>query len=219
MNRANVLSLNVSSAHYNSNSSLLSTPSISMQVYFNITIGLHSCPDDEDEEDDVVQVFVRPVGYNESSIIKVHSRCRCHCGPDWHCHDDTTHQSTCGEVTPDTDRNNQDLNNRDMHTHTPDLDPEHTPTRPHTHGPEWSRQCRAEGSGVDCNGRGVCVCGKCVCERNSLGTVYGQYCQMDDYSCPYQHGLLCGGNTHTHTIQDCRFRILRAKSYSLTHTV
>uniref|UniRef100_A0A8K9V9G1 Integrin beta n=1 Tax=Oncorhynchus mykiss TaxID=8022 RepID=A0A8K9V9G1_ONCMY len=165
MNRANVLRLNVSSAHSNSNSSLLSTHSISMQVYFNITIGLHSCPDDDD--DDVVQVFVRPVGYNESSIIKVHSRCRCHCGPDWHCHDDTTHQSTC--------------------------DPEHTPTRPHTHGPEWSRQCRAEGSGVDCNGRGVCVCGKCVCERNSLGTVYGQYCQMDDYSCPYQHGLLCGG--------------------------
>ncbi|XP_070292490.1 integrin beta-8 [Salvelinus sp. IW2-2015] len=162
-------------------------------VYFNITIGLHSCPDDDDDVDDVVQVFVRPVGYNESTIIKVHSRCRCHCGPDWHCHDDTTHQSTCGEVTPDTDRNNQDLNNRDMHTHTPDLDPEHTPTRPHTHGPEWSRQCRAEGSGVDCNGRGVCVCGKCVCERNSLGTVYGQYCQMDDYSCPYQHGLLCGG--------------------------
>nr|XP_029502081.1 integrin beta-8-like isoform X1 [Oncorhynchus nerka] len=208
-------------------------------VYFNITIGLHSCPDDDD--DDVVQVFVRPVGYNESSIIKVHSQCRCHCGPDWHCHDDTTHQSTCGEVTPDTDGNNQDMNNRDMHTHTPDLDPEHTPTRPHTHtpdldpehtptrphthtpdldpehtptrphthgpdldpehtptrphthGPEWSRQCRAEGSGVDCNGRGVCVCGKCVCERNSLGTVYGQYCQMDDYSCPYQHGLLCGG--------------------------
>ncbi|CAB1320655.1 unnamed protein product [Coregonus sp. 'balchen'] len=144
------------------------------KVYFNITIGLHSCPDDHDDEDDVVQVFVRPVGYNESAIIKVHSRCRCHCGPDWRCHDDTTHQSTCGEDTPDTDHNNQDLNNPDMHTRTPDLDPEHTPTHPHTHGPAWSWQCREGGSGVDCNGRGVCVCGKCVCERNSLGT--GEVC-------------------------------------------
>uniref|UniRef100_A0AAZ3NQ25 Integrin beta n=1 Tax=Oncorhynchus tshawytscha TaxID=74940 RepID=A0AAZ3NQ25_ONCTS len=124
---------------------------INMQVYFNITIGLLSCPDDDDE-DDVVQVFVRPVGYNESVVIKVRSRCRCR-----RCHDDATHQSSCGEDTPDTDHNNQGA------------------------------------SEVDCSGRGVCVCERCVCERNSLGTVYGTYCQMDDYSCPYQREILCGG--------------------------
>ncbi|XP_071231044.1 integrin beta-8-like isoform X1 [Salvelinus alpinus] len=157
-------------------------------VYFNITIGLLSCPDDDDE-DDVVQVFVRPVGYNESAVINVRSRCRCH-----RCHDDIAHQSSCGEDTPDTDHNNQEVkththlsHTHTSHTHTPELDLEHT------HSQQRSRQCGAAASGLDCSGRGVCVCERCVCERNSLGTVYGTYCQMDDYSCPYQHELLCGG--------------------------
>uniref|UniRef100_A0A4W6EWR2 Integrin beta n=1 Tax=Lates calcarifer TaxID=8187 RepID=A0A4W6EWR2_LATCA len=51
----------------------------------------------------------------------------------------------------------------------------------------------ADGSDVDCSGRGVCECGRCVCEQNRLGTVYGKYCEIDDFSCPYEGGLMCGG--------------------------
>uniref|UniRef100_A0AAZ3R4N0 Integrin beta n=1 Tax=Oncorhynchus tshawytscha TaxID=74940 RepID=A0AAZ3R4N0_ONCTS len=115
-----------------------------------------------------------------------------------HTHTYTTltiiNMSSCGEDTPDTDHNNQGVNTHThlshaltSHTHTPELNLEHT------HSQEGPRQCGAEASEVDCSGRGVCVCERCVCERNSLGTVYGTYCQMDDYSCPYQREILCGG--------------------------
>uniref|UniRef100_A0A3P8XDH8 Integrin beta n=1 Tax=Esox lucius TaxID=8010 RepID=A0A3P8XDH8_ESOLU len=142
----------------------------STQVYFNVAIGLRSCPDDGDE-DDAVLVFVRPVGYNESTVVKVRSRCRCHCGPDRSCHDDTTEQQSKCQADA-ADRN---------HSHKDTL-----PSEGQLH-------CRPDGSGVDCSGRGECVCGRCVCERHSLGTTYGRYCEMDDYSCPYHQGKLCGG--------------------------
>uniref|UniRef100_A0A667Y754 Integrin beta n=1 Tax=Myripristis murdjan TaxID=586833 RepID=A0A667Y754_9TELE len=136
------------------------------KVYFNITIGLRSCPDDGEDED--VSVEVRPVGYNESTVVRVRSRCRCSCGPAGLCHDSA--QSACSEtphkaalgLNKDSDRNSES-------------------------------NCRAGGSDVDCSGRGVCECGKCVCEHSRLGAVYGQYCEKDDFSCPYEEGLVCGG--------------------------
>uniref|UniRef100_A0A8D0D7E2 Integrin beta n=1 Tax=Sander lucioperca TaxID=283035 RepID=A0A8D0D7E2_SANLU len=121
-------------------------------VYFNITIGMRSCPDDGEDED--VTVLVRPVGYNESTIVRIHSKCRCSCGPMRHCNDDS--QSPC--------KGTQDSSNQE-----------------------------GDGSDVDCSGRGVCECGRCVCEQTRLGTVYGKYCEIDDFSCPYEGGLLCGG--------------------------
>ncbi|KYO26781.1 integrin beta-8 isoform A [Alligator mississippiensis] len=30
--------------------------------------------------------------------------------------------------------------------------------------------------------------------QNKLGKVYGKYCEMDNFSCPYHHGILCAGN-------------------------
>ncbi|XP_008330251.1 integrin beta-8 [Cynoglossus semilaevis] len=141
-------------------------------VYFNVTIGLHSCPDDGENED--VRVIVRPVGYNETSVIRIHSRCSCSCGPTRRCWDNN--QSLC-TGTQDGSR----LEQRQEHGLIKD-----SATR--------SKQtCRAEGSDVDCSGRGECDCGRCVCEQSTLGTVYGKYCEKDDFSCPYERGLLCGG--------------------------
>ncbi|XP_054618802.1 integrin beta-8 isoform X3 [Dunckerocampus dactyliophorus] len=138
-------------------------------VYFNVTIGLFSCPDhDADEE---IKVMVRPVGYNESTTVRVRSKCHCSCGSTGRCHD--SDQSPCTGAT----------------------DGAGLEQRPHQglvmNESKWD--CRADGSNVDCSGRGVCECGRCVCEQSRLGTVYGKYCQMDDFSCPYNGGLLCGG--------------------------
>ncbi|KAF3707545.1 Integrin beta-8 Precursor [Channa argus] len=140
-------------------------------VYFNITIGLHACPDNGEDED--IKVMVHPVGYNESTIVRIHSKCQCHCGPTRRCQDD---QSPCRE-TP----------NRSNHEQRPVLGL----IKDSSNDSNWS--CRAEGSDVDCSGRGECECGSCVCEQSRLGTVYGKYCEIDDFSCPYKGGLLCGG--------------------------
>ncbi|KAG7501244.1 hypothetical protein JOB18_043641 [Solea senegalensis] len=138
-------------------------------VYFNITVGLHSCPDDGEDED--VKVMVRPVGYNESTVVRIRSKCRCGCGPTRRCHDDN--QSTCTGTRDQEQKPNHGLLN-DSNRET-----------------NW--KCRAEGSDVDCSGRGECVCGRCVCEQSRLGTVYGKYCERDSFSCPYEGGVLCAG--------------------------
>uniref|UniRef100_A0AAY4DAI3 Integrin beta-like protein 1 n=1 Tax=Denticeps clupeoides TaxID=299321 RepID=A0AAY4DAI3_9TELE len=65
------------------------------------------------------------------------------------------------------------------------------------------RQCQAEGSGTVCSGRGSCVCGMCVCHHGNLGAVYGKFCELDDFSCPYQDGLLCGGRGQC-VLGECR---------------
>ncbi|XP_056255617.1 integrin beta-8 [Seriola aureovittata] len=141
-------------------------------VYFNITIGLHSCPDDGEDED--VRVMVRPVGYNESTVIRIHSKCRCRCGSTRRCHDDS--QSPCTGT-----QNGANQQQRQDHGLINDSNRDSN----------W--KCRADGSDVDCSGRGMCECGKCVCDQSRLGTVYGKYCERDDFSCPYEGGLPCGG--------------------------
>lgn len=126
-------------------------------VYFNITIGMRSCPDDGKDED--IEVMVRPVGYNESTVVRIHSRCGCSCESAGHCHE--SNQPFCEE----TNQEQKDL----------------------------TLTCRADGSDRICSGRGVCECGRCVCDQSRLGTVYGKYCEKDDFSCPYYSGLMCGG--------------------------
>ncbi|RVE66964.1 hypothetical protein OJAV_G00112610 [Oryzias javanicus] len=133
-------------------------------VYFNITIGQHSCADDGRDED--VRVIVRPVGYNESTVVRIRSKCHCSCGATGHCHEDE--QLPCQGIQ-DGANLEQDLN----------ADP--------------SRSCRATGAEVDCSGRGMCVCGRCVCDQARLGTVQGKYCEIDDFSCPYKGELICAG--------------------------
>ncbi|KAM3595753.1 uncharacterized protein V6R79_002292 [Siganus canaliculatus] len=139
-------------------------------VYFNITIGMSSCPDTGEDED--VTVMVRPVGYNESTVVRIHSKCRCSCGSAKSCSDDI--QASCSGI-----RENSDRGQRPSHGLNKDSSED--------------SNCRADGSDVDCSGRGVCECGRCVCEPSRLGAVYGKYCEIDDFSCPYEAGLSCGG--------------------------
>ncbi|XP_051927792.1 integrin beta-8 isoform X1 [Hippocampus zosterae] len=135
-------------------------------VYFNITIGLHSCPDHGADED--IQVMVRPVGYNESTTVRIHSKCQCSCGSTRRCHE--SGRSLCAGTI-----------------HGPGW--EQNPHRGFVNESNWI--CRAEGAQVDCSGRGVCECGRCTCEHSRLGTIYGKYCESDDFSCSYRDGLLC----------------------------
>ncbi|XP_038144774.1 integrin beta-8 isoform X2 [Cyprinodon tularosa] len=141
-------------------------------VYFNITVGQLSCADDGEDED--VTMLVRPLGYNESTLIRIHSKCRCQCGPTGRC--DGNDQSPCRPNQPGV-KQEPKPNHGNMEDSSSD---------PNIH-------CKAHGSNVNCSRRGVCECGKCVCEQSRLGMVYGKYCEKDDFSCPYEGGLPCGG--------------------------
>lgn len=147
-----------------------------IQVYFNITIGLRSCPDNGEDED--ITVLVRPAGYNESTVVRIHSKCRCNCGPAKLCNDDS--QSPCSGI--------HDIPNQERR-------PDHGLQKDSNR--DLNRDCRLDGSDVDCSGRGVCDCGRCACEQSRLGVIYGNYCEKDDFSCPYEQGLMCGGEGAT----------------------
>ncbi|XP_033831376.1 integrin beta-8 [Periophthalmus magnuspinnatus] len=128
-------------------------------VYFNITVGMRSCPDNGEDED--ISVTVRPVGYNESSVIRIHSKCGCRCESAGLCHNS-------GQACEETGQEQRDSS--------------------------LNQSCQSAGSDLMCSGRGVCECGRCVCDQNRLGTIYGKYCEKDDFSCPYFRGLMCGGH-------------------------
>ncbi|TRY72896.1 hypothetical protein DNTS_021711 [Danionella cerebrum] len=123
---------------------------VSNQVYFQLTVGMLSCPEGD------VLMSVRPVGFNESLSVRIRPLCGCSCK---HCQE-TPDRSSCSNNTL----------------------------------PESTDTCRAQRNAAVCSGRGTCRCGTCVCDSSRLGNIYGSFCEMDDFSCPYERGMVCGGN-------------------------
>lgn len=54
--------------------------------------------------------------------------------------------------------------------------------------------CKESPGHPSCSGRGDCYCGHCVCHLSPYGSIYGPYCQCDNFSCLRHKGLLCGDN-------------------------
>nr|XP_045003486.1 integrin beta-6 isoform X1 [Jaculus jaculus] len=54
--------------------------------------------------------------------------------------------------------------------------------------------CKETPDHLSCSGRGDCYCGQCICHLSPYGSIYGSYCQCDNFSCLRHRGLLCGDN-------------------------
>nr|XP_025960800.1 integrin beta-8 isoform X4 [Dromaius novaehollandiae] len=138
------------------------------EVLFNVSVTMRGCHTTGGRK----YVILKPIGFNETTIINVHKNCACQCG------DSAKHKRVCADETSpfgeqshcsDTNCNS----NREILS---------------------SERCRRHQDQPICSGQGDCVDGKCFCYKNKLGKVYGKYCEMDDFSCPYHHGNLCSGN-------------------------
>ncbi|RXM32124.1 Integrin beta-8 [Acipenser ruthenus] len=139
------------------------------KVLFNIKVGMQECHGLGDE----AYIFLKPFGFNETTKVRLQSQCSCRCGsPAEH-----TPGKCLDEVTP-PDCENCRCNHMEK---TKD-------------GQLLLRNCQADQMQPVCSGRGLCLCGKCLCDQSSLGRIYGEYCEMDGFSCPYYQGLLCGGH-------------------------
>ncbi|XP_040147677.1 integrin beta-8 isoform X3 [Ictidomys tridecemlineatus] len=138
------------------------------KVLFNVTVTMKKC----DVTGGKNYAKIKPIGFNETTKIHIHRRCSCQCedhrGPKGKCEDETFLDSKC-------------LQCDESKCH---FDEDAFP----------SESCRLHKDQPVCSGRGVCICGKCVCHKIKLGKVYGKYCEKDDFSCPYHHGNLCAGH-------------------------
>ncbi|XP_044149121.1 integrin beta-8 [Bufo gargarizans] len=138
------------------------------KVLFNVSVTMDSC----DVEGGHNYIILKPIGFNETAKIKIHRSCTCQCN------NPLRHKDKCvTEVHPDcpgvpcTDSNCSSGEKESQ-----------------------SENCNQSPSDSECSGRGTCLCGKCYCSKTKLGKIYGKYCEMDNFSCPYNLGKLCSGN-------------------------
>ncbi|XP_074196927.1 integrin beta-8 isoform X4 [Rhinolophus sinicus] len=138
------------------------------QVLFNVTVIMERC----DVTRGKSYAVIKPIGFNETTKIHIHKNCSCQCedssGPKRKCVDETFLDSKCFQCDENKCHFDEDQFS--------------------------SESCKSHEDQPVCSGRGVCICGKCLCHRIKLGKVYGKYCEKDDFSCPYHHGNLCAGH-------------------------
>ncbi|RMC05095.1 hypothetical protein DUI87_18277 [Hirundo rustica rustica] len=134
------------------------------QVLFNVSVTMKGCHTTGGRK----YAILKPIGFNETAIVNVQQSCACQYG------DSTGHKRVWADETSDSRQSqcsgNNCSSNRD--------------TLP-------SEKCRQHQDQPICSGQGNCIDGKCFCYKNKLGKVYGKYCEMDDFSCPYHQGNLC----------------------------
>ncbi|XP_068944845.1 integrin beta-8 isoform X2 [Petaurus breviceps papuanus] len=138
------------------------------EVLFNITVTMDGCEGAGGKS----YAIIKPIGFNESTKVHIYRNCSCQCdfgrNPKRKCVDETLLGPTCPQCDGDKCHFDGDKSHLDS--------------------------CKAQKNQPICSGQGVCICGKCFCHKTKLGKVYGKYCEMDDFSCPYHHGNLCAGH-------------------------
>ncbi|XP_041494839.1 integrin beta-8 isoform X2 [Microtus oregoni] len=137
------------------------------EVLFNVTVVMTIC----DVTGGKNYAIIKPIGFNESTTVHIHKSCNCQCE---HC---KGCEGQCAESALDP----KCPQCHDSRCH---FDEDQLP----------SETCKLQEDQPVCSGRGVCVCGKCLCDKTKLGRVYGRYCEKDDFSCPYHHGNVCAGH-------------------------
>ncbi|XP_064531546.1 integrin beta-8 isoform X2 [Pseudopipra pipra] len=138
------------------------------QVLFNVSVTMQGCHTTGGRK----YAILKPIGFNETAVVNVQRSCACQYG------DSTNHKRVWADETSDSKQSHCSDNNCSSNRED---------TLP-------SERCRQHQDQPICSGQGNCIDGKCFCYKNKLGKVYGKYCEMDDFSCPYHQGSLCSGN-------------------------
>ncbi|NXA15930.1 ITB8 protein, partial [Sapayoa aenigma] len=138
------------------------------EVLFSVSVTMKGCHTTGGRK----YAILKPIGFNETTIVNVQQSCACQSG------DSTRHKKVWTDEASGS---------KQSHCSDNDCSSDREDTLS-------SERCRRHPEQPICSGQGNCVGGKCFCYKNKLGKVYGKYCEMDDFSCPYHHGNLCSGN-------------------------
>ncbi|XP_059115137.1 integrin beta-6 isoform X2 [Peromyscus eremicus] len=136
---------------------------------FNVTVSISNCEKSR-------TLTIKPVGLGDTLEILVSAECDCACQGEVEANSSKCHHGNgsfqCGVCV---------------------CNPGHM--GPHCECGEdivSTDSCRESPGQPSCSGRGDCYCGQCVCHLSPYGSIYGPYCQCDNFSCLRHKGLLCG---------------------------
>uniref|UniRef100_A0A8C4N9P7 Integrin beta n=1 Tax=Eptatretus burgeri TaxID=7764 RepID=A0A8C4N9P7_EPTBU len=138
------------------------------QATFNVAVEAKSCRGSDQDR----QFNIKPVGFLDTLLVKVHVNCECSCQgktdeESSHCHG--RGRLECGDC----------FCHPGYFGHSCECEDD---------------VCRLEGQQTMCSGRGDCVCGQCDCFHSVFGRISGVYCECDDFSCLRHNGVICSGH-------------------------
>ncbi|XP_078084335.1 integrin beta-5 [Mustelus asterias] len=145
-------------------------------VSFDVTVEARSCPEAQIRN----SFTIKPVGFKDSLGITVGYVCNCDCTTEMQansskCSGNGTYE--CGICKCDPGFLGANCECQDGEKSN-----------------VFQTFCReAEGKPI-CSGRGECSCNQCACYESEFGSIYGTFCECDDFSCARHKGILCSGH-------------------------
>ncbi|XP_066544624.1 integrin beta-2-like [Amia ocellicauda] len=143
-------------------------------ITFNVTVTAGNCMGEQSFE-------IRPLGFTETMVVKISTRCQCECDENPDSHKDYCTDAgnvMCGICSCNAGYVGQKCECKVGQKTERDL----------------TLACRKD-NGTICSGLGDCVCGVCSCHASEDGRkIYGKYCECDDMNCELNRGKVCGGN-------------------------
>uniref|UniRef100_A0A8C9Z108 Integrin beta n=1 Tax=Sander lucioperca TaxID=283035 RepID=A0A8C9Z108_SANLU len=146
---------------------------VGKEISFDVTVTADSCIKDK-------SFTIRPLGIKDTLTVTLSTNCECSCNdPDVisHPHCNNTGKVTCGICSCREGSIGQFC---ECAIGTKDVS-------------SLRASCQRE-NGIECEGQGECVCGRCQCHTTETGSSYhGEFCQCDDDHCEKFDNQLCGG--------------------------
>nr|XP_057938901.1 integrin beta-2 [Doryrhamphus excisus] len=144
------------------------------EISFDVTVTADTCMEKK-------SFSIRPLGIKDTLTVKLSTNCECQCKnppESQHTHCTGKGRIRCGICSCSQGFVGQfcecSIGNREEHT--------------------LRASCLRE-SGIECENRGDCVCGRCLCHTTASGSSYhGEFCECDDEHCEKFQNKLCGGN-------------------------
>lgn len=151
-------------------------------VTFETVITVLSCP--QNPVDGRRTVEIRPVGVDEVLKVDIETLCSCDCETNAflieeksaECSENGTLRCGLCECSDDFYGENCECSGADAKGTSSDCQ-------------------KTNDTDIDCNGRGQCICGKCVCDtlENPKEVISGEFCECDNFSCERHDSLICSG--------------------------
>uniref|UniRef100_A0A3Q0R2W5 Integrin beta n=1 Tax=Amphilophus citrinellus TaxID=61819 RepID=A0A3Q0R2W5_AMPCI len=144
------------------------------EIKFEITVTADTCMENK-------SFTISPQGIKETLTVTINTKCQCQCED--HKGVSHPHCSNSGSINCGICRCHEGHVGQFCNCKIGDKD-EHS----------LRASCQRD-NGTECEGRGDCVCGQCVCHNTDSGSnYYGAFCECDDEHCEKFQNQQCGGN-------------------------